>query len=206
MLFRPSPFVQAAKPRHLTLNGSRTNDSWIRTAGNYSTPLKTVSIYTSSIPTWIVSVCDPFPIFVIQRATIEFLATPDVTSYACISAFSPPEERIAAYAHIQKEIQAMEAAIRALKVRHNSLNFISRLPAELLSWIFELLALSEDTTPVGRKPHCVGVSHVCSQWRHIALECPRLWTHIQCPLYPRWAMEMLKRSKMAPITVKGLAY
>ena len=134
---------------------------------------------------------------------IEFLTAPDTTT--CASAFSLPEDRNAAYAHIQKEIQALEAAIRSLKVRHNSLSFISRLPAELLSWIFELLALSEGAMAVYRKPHCVGVSHVCSQWRHTALECPRVWTHIQGSFYPRWALEMLKRSKMAPITLKGLA-
>jgi len=136
---------------------------------------------------------------------IEFLTTTDIANYAQVSAFSRSEDRITAYAHIQQEIQTLEAAIRALKVLHNSLSSISRLPAELLSRIFVLLVRSEDTMSVKRKPHWVGVSHVCSQWRHIALECPRLWSHIRYSLCPRWAMEMLERSKMAPITVEDRA-
>ena len=135
----------------------------------------------------------------------EFLTTPDTGYYTRLLAFSPLEDRNTAYVHIQKEIQALEAAIRALKGRHNSLSPISRHPAELLSRIFELLAHSEDSRPFQRRTHWVGVSHVCSQWRHIALECLRLWSHITCFPYSRWAMEMLKRSKMAPLTVEGRA-
>ena len=120
------------------------------------------------------------------------------------SAFSPPEDRNTAYAHIQKEIQALEAAIRALKGRHNSLSSISRLPPELLSRIFEFLARGKCYAEK-RKLHWIGISYVCSQWRHIALGCPRLWSDIQCSFSPRLAMEMLKHLKTVPITVEGRA-
>ena len=121
-----------------------------------------------------------------------------------MSAFSPLKDRNTEYAHIQKEIQALEAAIRALKVRHNTLSSISRLPPELLSRIFESVARGEDNIRMKNlEPRWIGVSHVCSHWRHVALENPRLWSHIQCYPYPRWALEMLKRSKMTPITVDG---
>ena len=130
------------------------------------------------------------------------MTTPDIASYSCASAVSPPGDRDTEYARIQKEIYALEAAIRALKRRHNSLSSISRLPVELLSRTFEFLACGEDNTAKSN-PYCVGVSHVCSQWRQIALENPRLWRRIQCSFQPRWAIEMLKRSKMAPITVEG---
>ena len=119
-----------------------------------------------------------------------------------MSAFSPLEHRNTAYVDIQKDIEALETAIRALKGHHNGLSSISRLPAELLLGIFELLARDKMDVYIGmEQPPWVEVSHVCSQWRHIALECPRLWSHIQCSLHPRWTMEMLKRSKMVPITV-----
>ena len=108
---------------------------------------------------------------------MKFLTTPDIGNYAQVSAFSPLKDRNT-YMRVQGEIQALEAAIRALKGRHNSLSSISRLPAELLSRIFELLARSKDTASVKRTPHWVEVSYVYSQWRHIALECQRLWTHI----------------------------
>ena len=89
------------------------------------------------------------------------MSTPGIANYARVSAFSPLEDRNTAYAHIQKEIQALEAAIRALKGHHNSLSSISRLPAELLSRIFELLARGEDyisTAAAKRKPHWIGAA------------------------------------------------
>ena len=132
---------------------------------------------------------------------IKFLTaiTPEV---ARVSAFSPLEDRNTAYAHIRKEIEGLEAAIRALKRHHNNLSSISKLPAEVLTRIFELLAFSKDNA-AEPKPHWIGISHVCSQWRHIALECPTLWNHIQCSHHLRWVIEMLKRSKWPPITAEG---
>ena len=45
-------------------------------------------------------------------------------------------------------------------------------------------------------------SQVSQRWRTSALSAPQLWTNI--PLsYPRWAQEMLIRSKMAKLTIRS---
>jgi hypothetical protein len=45
------------------------------------------------------------------------------------------------------------------------------------------------------------VTHISRYWRTVALACPNLWSF---PVFsqPKWADEFLKRSKMAPLTVK----
>ncbi|KAJ7802511.1 hypothetical protein B0H14DRAFT_3780252 [Mycena olivaceomarginata] len=46
----------------------------------------------------------------------------------------------------------------------------------------------------------VTLSHVCRRWREIALKSSTFWTHIVL-LQPRWALEMLHRSRAAPLAV-----
>ena len=46
----------------------------------------------------------------------------------------------------------------------------------------------------------LGVSHVCHRWREIALNQPRFWSRIDfTTLTPAGAMEVLSRSRMAPL-------
>lgn len=108
--------------------------------------------------------------------------------------------KAAAYAQIQREIDALEneADIRPWKERHNGLSVIARLPPELLSDIFLLKALAEREE--SNNSRWIRVSHVCSHWRRIALGCPAFWSHIQCT-HPTWAVEMLRRSRNMPLTV-----
>ena len=61
------------------------------------------------MPTCLVSVCGLFSIFI--GVIKKFLAATDIANYARVSAFSPLEVRNTAYAHIQKEIEALEAVI-----------------------------------------------------------------------------------------------
>ena len=58
--------------------------------------------------------------------------------------------------------------------------------------------LSQDRNPTS----WTNFSQVSQRWRSSALNAPQLWTLI--PLnYPRWAQEMLIRSKMAKLTIRG---
>ncbi|KDQ65015.1 hypothetical protein JAAARDRAFT_28678 [Jaapia argillacea MUCL 33604] len=98
-------------------------------------------------------------------------------------------------------IEKHAAAVRALKSRRNSYAAIARLPNEILTDIFHILASQpiqiSPFDPV-RSPLWVVVSHVCHRWRVVALSSPTLWGHILTP-FPEWVPEMLARSKQTPI-------
>jgi hypothetical protein len=100
---------------------------------------------------------------------------------------------------IDRDIARLEESIRALKSHRNELSPISRLPAEILCNIFSLSILWNPES-------WTNFSQVSQHWRSLALNAPELWTDI--PLsYPRWAQEMLIRSKMAKLTIRsGLSF
>ncbi|KII94151.1 hypothetical protein PLICRDRAFT_417465 [Plicaturopsis crispa FD-325 SS-3] len=72
---------------------------------------------------------------------------------------------------------------------------ISTLPPEILGHIF-LYTIADERDSLA----CVPVSHVCTLWRAIALDLPRLWARIPTDK-PLWASEMLLRSKSAPLSI-----
>ncbi|KAF8056982.1 hypothetical protein FPV67DRAFT_1529699 [Lyophyllum atratum] len=110
------------------------------------------------------------------------------------TAFSSTPTREAAYIRIQEEI-------RPWNRYHNELSLVSRLPPELLAAVFKYNVGMD----VPSNLDWIRVSHVCSHWRRVALACPRLWTTI--PFHrPRWAEEMLARSKMAPLIIGPLVF
>lgn len=45
------------------------------------------------------------------------------------------------------------------------------------------------------------VSHVCRQWRAIALRCPRLWSRLDMSLNAEWMSELVARSGTVPLEV-----
>ena len=96
---------------------------------------------------------------------------------------------------IDSNIACLEESIRVLKSHRNDLPPISRLPVEILCNIFKL-SLTES-----QPDSWTNFSQVSQHWRTSALGAPELWTSI--PLnYPRWAQEMLIRSKMANLTIR----
>ena len=121
------------------------------------------------------------------------------------SAFSSVSLVESAYEQIRQEMEVLEVAIRFWKQRHNTLSIIARLPPEVLSTIFRCLAIAFCLRPGHSSIGWIKVTHVCTHWRRVALECPDLWTTIPFSL-PRWAKEMLIRSKMAPLTIVASLY
>ncbi|KAJ7092842.1 hypothetical protein B0H15DRAFT_832656 [Mycena belliarum] len=92
---------------------------------------------------------------------------------------------------------------RALQTRRNSLAPISRLPTEVLAPILEQCPTIGDDAPSFRTANFVAglqSAHVCRRWRDIALDSARFWAHIVLSR-PRWALEMLHRSRAAPLVV-----
>ncbi|TFK72272.1 hypothetical protein BDN72DRAFT_957435 [Pluteus cervinus] len=112
-------------------------------------------------------------------------------------------------------IHKVEIALPLLK-RRNSLSPISRLSSDVLLYIFQYVQpqLREYGFAENRNSsspfalHAVpdqfqwvrATTHVCSQWRDLAINSPTLWTTITFP-HPMWTSEVLKRSRLVPLTI-----
>ena len=106
------------------------------------------------------------------------------------------------------QIAHSQESIRVLKCRRNGRLPISKLPVEILSEIF--LLHQQNVMDTKRHPRVqslnwIGISHVCRQWRETALNFSDLWIHIPCH-HPKWAEEMVVRSKQACLIVRITQY
>ncbi|KAJ7612465.1 hypothetical protein DFH06DRAFT_149365 [Mycena polygramma] len=131
---------------------------------------------------------------------LDLLMTPtkrnDFRLHSEITAFSSAKVVDGAQRKIDQEINKYRESIRTLQSRRNALSPIGKLPPEILSRIF--LYCSNPLSLYWIKE----VSHVSRHWRAVALGCPNLWSS---PFFsqPKWADEMLKRSRAAPLTIKA---
>ena len=107
---------------------------------------------------------------------------------------------------LEQEITLLSVRMIELKTELNSRSPCAALPPEIFSEIFMQAAgiHSEDyavdqTLPAIRD--LVRASHVCKQWRAIALGCPALWACIDLNRPSEWVAELLARSKGAPLYV-----
>ncbi|KAF8870625.1 hypothetical protein BD779DRAFT_520772 [Infundibulicybe gibba] len=88
-------------------------------------------------------------------------------------------------------------------IRHyrNGLVSITRLPPEILTGIFIFsvqMVRPKDWIGTSRT-----ISHVCKRWREIALDCPKLWSHIDLEHDPRWLERIIERSRSVPLLLLG---
>lgn len=82
----------------------------------------------------------------------------------------------------------------------NQLTPINRVPPEVLLQIFSWATLMDK--PMSRYLGWIQtVTHVCQLWRHIALKSATLWTTIRTNMGPKWAEEMLRRSRSATVEI-----
>ncbi|KAF9544637.1 hypothetical protein CPC08DRAFT_675855 [Agrocybe pediades] len=99
---------------------------------------------------------------------------------------------------LEAEVRKHENHIAALKTRMNSFAPISRLPAELICKIFEVVrqsyALREGSL------RWIELSHVCHAWRNLMVHSPSFLTVLPMDS-PLWTKEMILRSKDASLTV-----
>ncbi|KAF5361804.1 hypothetical protein D9756_002368 [Leucocoprinus leucothites] len=111
----------------------------------------------------------------------------------------------------QKPAENPIGETQQLRETRNELAPISRLPHELLAQVFVYL---RKMYPVSFErstdsSYWLHITRVCRRWRTTAFDCPNLWAFISLEeslLSVRIAKEMLKRSKMAPLTVTGHLY
>ncbi|KAI0054637.1 hypothetical protein BV25DRAFT_1922512 [Artomyces pyxidatus] len=111
---------------------------------------------------------------------------------------------------INEEISTINLALRALYAELNQYSPSSRLPPEIVSYIFSILSEGDHPHRVKGSP-CNGLvrdtfgwitaTHVCRRWRHIALETPILWRHVRLSLGVVWAEEIAKRAQSQPLHV-----
>ncbi|KAA1475936.1 hypothetical protein DENSPDRAFT_806456, partial [Dentipellis sp. KUC8613] len=102
------------------------------------------------------------------------------------------------------EIDVVAALLCSLRTRYNAAAPVNRLPPEVLTNIFGILKkvdIPPTTKPDGPGYHIgwLRLTHVCSQWRSVALHSPCLWTDVIFSLGSNWAEESLQRSRTAPI-------
>ncbi|KAF8264483.1 hypothetical protein EI94DRAFT_466819 [Lactarius quietus] len=99
--------------------------------------------------------------------------------------------------------RALDAEIQGLKLRRNALSPVSSLPPEVFTAIFSLVCFP-GTLSLGGGPDYhlarLRVSHVCRQWREIALNQPLLWSHVDfSALSSAGVTEILARAKSVPL-------
>ncbi|KAA1472885.1 hypothetical protein DENSPDRAFT_209564 [Dentipellis sp. KUC8613] len=113
---------------------------------------------------------------------------------------------------LQNNIQEMVTAIQLAHSRLNTLAPISYLPPEILSSIFSLLLeafVGDASAPLheadqgpsrGRiQMRWVVVTHVCRQWRYVALDTPSLWSHLPLDIDSHWIEAVVERAKPVPL-------
>ena len=119
-----------------------------------------------------------------------------------VTAFSQPDAIKAAQTDIDSEIRRLNNCICSLKSRRNSFCPVSRLPPEVLSEVFLVLAeqlQAQDRFKVDFK--WISVAHVCHLWRDIAVQHGRLWGKIDMTK-PDRTKSFVDRSKGAPLAVR----
>jgi hypothetical protein len=108
---------------------------------------------------------------------------------------------------LEESIQALKGSIRVLNLRRNALSPISSLPPEVFSAIFSFACLPGIPSLGGKPDHNLArihVSHVCHQWRDIALNQPLLWSHVDfTTLSSAGAAKMLVRAKSFPLYLEA---
>jgi hypothetical protein len=114
---------------------------------------------------------------------------------------------------IDAEIKSLEEStresIRALRHRRNTLSPVSSLPTEVITAIFSFLRVYV-TSVAGKNPSqpdrltWLRVTHVCHQWREIALNHSVFWSHVDFTTFsPAGAAEILARAKKAPLYLEA---
>ncbi|KAF8235213.1 hypothetical protein L208DRAFT_769593 [Tricholoma matsutake] len=128
-----------------------------------------------------------------------------MTAELQVSAFNSRKAVEEAQSLIDQEIDdTLGDAIRVLKRRRNAISLVSRLPPEVLSNIFRFtrMVIQSDSGEDQYTLTWITVTHVCSHWRAVAINCLDLWDHIFTPpLTISGLQELLHRSKKAPLMV-----
>lgn len=116
---------------------------------------------------------------------------------------SPREVIAQAERKLAREIDAAERALVALRSHKNNISLLARVPHEVFSEIFGILA--KEDPPVVTDSHALGwivVTHVCHRWRTIALKNSSLWRLVDHNIGGQWMKIRLARSQPMSVHLK----
>ncbi|KAF6759761.1 hypothetical protein DFP72DRAFT_1042917 [Ephemerocybe angulata] len=103
---------------------------------------------------------------------------------------------------LASRILELQHDIRMLKTCRNSNRPVNRLPAEVLSHIFLILFWTVQAEAAeNQKVFWIYATHVCRQWRAVALGCAALWCDFAFDMHGELMRTILPRSKNLPISV-----
>ncbi|KAF7370497.1 hypothetical protein MSAN_00681500 [Mycena sanguinolenta] len=95
-----------------------------------------------------------------------------------------------------------ERRARELRIQHNAVIPIARLPPEILGYIFvRCVPAVTSISSLHNDVSWLNVTRVSSRWRSVALSCPDLWSTLILSR-PKWVPVMLARSKNASLVVR----
>ncbi|THH29217.1 hypothetical protein EUX98_g4965 [Antrodiella citrinella] len=125
-----------------------------------------------------------------------------------------PDAYLAPRAALEAEIAGYTAQAIGLGRKINEFSTLSIFPPDILVEIMIQYAMlyeeeeDEVTGPDvwlgGIKPYkWLGITHVCYQWRQLALNTPRLWARIAVHGRDKVVREMVVRARNAPLIVKA---
>jgi hypothetical protein len=130
-----------------------------------------------------------------------------MTSFGFLIDLSQENSREHQRQAIDAEIKSLEDSIQALKHRRNALAPVSSLPPEIIAAIFSFLPHMLSAISPHKKPDpliWLRVSHVCHQWRDIALNLPVFWSHVDFTnISSAGAAEILARAKTVPLYLEA---
>ena len=145
----------------------------------------------------------------------EYISSPRVPrNHQSIFSMNPTHPN--SWKHLQQAVddeikslkESFRAGIQALKSRRNTHSPVSSLPPEVFATIFSYVCLP-GIRSLGGKPHKshlarLRISHVCHQWREMAINQPLLWGHIDFnTLTSAGTTEILVRAKLAPLYLEA---
>lgn len=130
---------------------------------------------------------------------------PEVTLNTPRTNNTPPAQKIqtSSIQNVEQQLRDLLYQGCALRTERNALTPAGRLPAEIVSIIFRyhLARICRTASQTGiPHVHWFAFSHICAYWHEVALHDSGLWSNISI-FQPRWATEMLKRSKEHPIAI-----
>ncbi|EPQ50906.1 hypothetical protein GLOTRDRAFT_112642 [Gloeophyllum trabeum ATCC 11539] len=102
-------------------------------------------------------------------------------------------------AEAEQQIARYELELARLKRARNKLPPVGHLPMELL---LRIISLAWVERAFHEPDWLVKITHMCSDWRRLALGAPALWAHVGLE-NPRYVRAALERSRGLPLTVVG---